>query len=146
MAGYQPVQGVDEHRCVKRSQHASERTRKPDLGEERHTSSGVAGHQRAVAENEPPTLAAGFLGYRSEEAVGLRIAEWKESHLPVSVERGDDPRRPATEPSAAGIEQYGTWVNSALQLHRILTFRPTRETLFTPYFSVAFRARSEINR
>jgi hypothetical protein len=145
MAGDQSVHGVDEHRCVKRPQQASERTGKPELGEERHASSGVAGHERAVAEDEPPTFTPRFLGYGSEKAVGLRIAERKEGHLLVSVERGDDPRRPAAELSAAGVEQYGTWV-SAMGLHGVLTFRATRETLFTPYFSVAFRARSETNR
>jgi hypothetical protein len=101
IAGYELVETVDEYRRVKRSQHAPEWTSEPELREHRHTPSRVAGHRSAVAEHKPPTLTPRFLGHGGKEAVGFRIVERKESQLLLSVERGDDTRRPAAEPSAA---------------------------------------------
>ena len=38
---------------------------------------------------------------------GFIIGERKQSQFFTSIKRGDDPRRPTAEPSAAGIEQNG---------------------------------------
>ena len=113
IAGDELVESIDDDRSVKRSQHAPEGSCEPDLGEERHTSSRVAGHRNAVAEHKPPTLTARFLGHGGKEAVGFGIVERKEGQLLASVERGDDTRRPALEPSAARVEQDGSWLTRA---------------------------------
>jgi hypothetical protein len=113
IAGDELVETIDDDRSVKRSQQASEGSSEPDLGEERHTSSRVAGHRNAVAEHKPPTLTARFLGHGGKEAVGFGIVERKEGQLLASVERGDDTRRPAAEPSAARVEQDGSWLTRA---------------------------------
>jgi hypothetical protein len=63
MAGYELVEGVHERRRSNGEQHAAQRTGQPDLGEERHAPSAVAWKQCAVAEDEPPTLAALVLGH-----------------------------------------------------------------------------------
>jgi hypothetical protein len=60
---------------------------------------------RAIAEYEPPTFAAPFLWHRGEQAPRLLIRERKQCEFLASVKRGDDPRRPTAEPSAARIEQ-----------------------------------------
>jgi hypothetical protein len=77
IAGYELVESVDEHRRVKRSEHAPEWTGEPDLREERHTSSRVAGHRSAIAEHEPPALAPRVLGHGGKQAVGFGIVERK---------------------------------------------------------------------
>jgi hypothetical protein len=46
------------------------------------------------------------LRHRSEQAPRFLIGERKQCKLLASVQRGDDPRRPTAEPSAAGIEQH----------------------------------------
>jgi hypothetical protein len=108
MAGYELVQRVHERRRSDGFQYQAERPGQPDLGEERHAPSAVAGNRCAVAEDEPPTLAALFLGHGREETTGLLIGEREQSQLFASVEPGDDPRRPAAKPSATGIEQNRT--------------------------------------
>jgi len=75
MASYEPVQRVHQRRRSDGSQHAAERAGQPDLDEERHAPSAVAGDQRAVAENEPPTLTALVLGHGREQRAGLLIGE-----------------------------------------------------------------------
>jgi hypothetical protein len=110
IAGYELVESVDERGRVKRSQHAPEWSGEPDFGEERHTSSRVSGHRNAVAEDKPPTLTARLLRHGGKEAVGFGIVERKEGELRASVERSDDTRRPAAEPSAARVEEYGSWL------------------------------------
>jgi len=99
------VQGVHDWSCSEGAQHASERAGQPDFGKESHASSAVAGNGRAIAENEPPTVVARVLRNEGEQTVGLLIGKREQGQLFVSVKRGDDPRRPAAESSAAGIEQ-----------------------------------------
>lgn len=109
MAGEELVQRVDEHGRPRCAQHAAERAGEPHLGEERGAAPVVARHRRPVAEDEPPALAAGLLGDGGEQAARLVVLERKQRQLLAAVERGDDPRRPAAEPSAAGVEQHRAW-------------------------------------
>jgi hypothetical protein len=108
MAGREPVQRVDEPGGAKGAQHASEGAGEPDLGEERNASARIAGDRRAVAKDKPPTFVACFLRDRCEQTGCLLIGEREQGQLFASIERGDDPRRPAAKPSGAGIEQNWT--------------------------------------
>jgi hypothetical protein len=108
LTGHDLVERVDERRDVQCSEHASQRPGKPDLGEERDTSSGVARNRCAVPEHEPPAVVPRFIVDGCEEAAGLSIGERQQSQLFASVEPGDDTRRPAAELSGAGIEQNRT--------------------------------------
>ena len=92
-------------RQSKHPQDAAERSGELDLSKEHDASARVARDWRAIAEYEPPTFAAPFLWHRGEQAPRLLIREPKQCEFLALVERGDDPRRPAAEPSAAGIEQ-----------------------------------------
>jgi hypothetical protein len=102
---HEPVKHVDERRQSERAKDASERSGELDLGKEHEAPTSVARDWGTIAEYEPPAFAAPFLRHRSEQAPGLLIGERKQCQFFASVERGDDPRRPTAEPSAAGIEQ-----------------------------------------
>jgi hypothetical protein len=104
VTGQDLVERIDERRGIECSEHASHRPGKPDFGEERDATSGVAGNRRSVAEDEPPAVVPRLLGHGSEQAAGLSIGERQQSKLFTSVEPGDDTRRPAAELSGAGIE------------------------------------------
>lgn len=106
---HQPVKQVDERRQSERAKGAAERSGELDLGKEHDAPTPVARDWRAIAEYEPPTFAAPILRHRGEQAPGLLIGERKQCQFLASVERGDDPRRPTAEPSAAGIEQNRAW-------------------------------------
>jgi len=86
------------------AQNAAERLGELDLSKEHDASTPVARAWRAIAEYEPPTFAASFLWYRGEQAPCLLIRQRKQCEFLASVKRGDDPRRPTAEPSAARIE------------------------------------------
>jgi hypothetical protein len=105
MTSHQRVQRVEEGPRPERSEHASQGTGPADFGEERDGSSAIAGNERAIAEDEPPAFPPRFLGHGCEQAVGLLIGQWQQGEFFVPVESGDDTRRPAAEPSAAGVEQ-----------------------------------------
>jgi hypothetical protein len=105
MASYEPVQRVREWRRSDGSQHPAERAGQPDLDEERHAPSAVAGNQCAVTEDEPPALAALVFGHGRKQKARVVIGEREQGQLIASVEPGDEPRRPAAKPSATGIEQ-----------------------------------------
>ena len=100
------VEQVDERGQSARAKDAAERSGETELGEEHDAATAVAGNRRAVAEYQPPTFGALFLGHPGEQARGLLIGKRKECQLPTAVERGDEPRRAAAEPSAAGVKQY----------------------------------------
>jgi hypothetical protein len=102
---HEPVKHVDERRQSERAKDASEGSGELDLGKEHEGPTSVARDWGTIAEYEPPAFAAPFLRHRSEQAPGLLIGERKQCQFFASVERGDDPRRPTAEPSAAGIEQ-----------------------------------------
>jgi hypothetical protein len=105
MAGHEPVQLVDDPRCACRSQQGGQRAGEAELGEKRDAPSAVARDGRAIAKDEPPAFGPFRLGHGGEQRVGLLICEREQGHLPLPVELGDDPRRPAAEPSAAGVEK-----------------------------------------
>jgi hypothetical protein len=104
VAGHEVDERVDERRQPQGAKKAPERTGQADLGEEPDSSALVAGNEGAVAEDEPPTLAARFLRNVAEQTAGFLVREREQCQLLATIERGDDPRRPAAEVSAAGIE------------------------------------------
>jgi hypothetical protein len=102
------VDPVDEHRRADRSQHTSEWPRQPHLGKERHAAALVARNERPVAEDEPPAVTALVFRHGDEESPGFVIGEREQTQLTVPVDPGDDTRRPPTELSGAGVEEYRT--------------------------------------
>jgi hypothetical protein len=99
------VPHVDERRQSQRAKDAAERSGKLDLGKEQDAPTPVPSDRRPIAEYEPPTFAALFVRHRGEEASRLFIVKRKQGQLLATVEPGDDPRRPAAEPSTSGIKQ-----------------------------------------
>jgi hypothetical protein len=106
--GHQSVECVDDRRQSKCPQNAAERSGEPDLSEEHDTPTSVPGDWRASAGDEPPTLAALLLWHRGEQGPRRLVGKRKQCEFLASVKRGDDPRRPTAEPSAARIEQNRT--------------------------------------
>jgi hypothetical protein len=105
VTGYEPIERVEERRGVQRPEHVSRGLGQPDLREERDAATGVAGNRCPVAEHEPPAFVPRLFGHTCEQAAGLFIGERQKRQLFVSVEPGDDTRRPPAELSGAGIEQ-----------------------------------------
>jgi hypothetical protein len=108
MAGEHLVDAVDERAGPERSQAATERPRQPQLGEHSDPASVVAGEGRAVAQDEPPALVPPLVRDRLEQALRRLVGQREQRELLLSVERDDDPRRPAAELSAAVEEQDGS--------------------------------------
>lgn len=104
--GHHLVEHVDGRRQMKPPQPAAEPSGELDLGQEHDAPALVAGDECAIAEHDPPAFAALFLGHRGEQASRLLGCEREQGQLLATVERGDDPRRPAAKSSAAGIEQH----------------------------------------
>ncbi len=100
-----PVKHIHERRQSERTKEVAQWSGELDLGEEHDAPTLVARDCRPIAEYEPPTFAAPFLRHRGEQVPGLLIGERKQCQFFTSVKRGDDPRRPTAEPSAAGVEQ-----------------------------------------
>jgi hypothetical protein len=90
-------------------EQSPERAGQTQLEEERHASAAVTRSQRPVAPNEPPALGACLSGNGSEQTVGLGIREGEQREVLIPVEPRDDPRRPAAELSAAGVEENRAW-------------------------------------
>ena len=88
-----------------RTKQSAELSGQPDLGKERGAPSAVAGDGCAIAEDEPPAFVALLLGNFGEQTVCLPISERQQGQFVVSVDGGDDPRRPTAQPSATGIEE-----------------------------------------
>jgi hypothetical protein len=103
--GHQFVECVDDWRQSKRRQDTAERSGELDLSKEQHAPTPIARDRRAITEYKPPAFTAPFLWHRGEQAARLVIRERKQCEFLAPVKRGDDPRRPTAEPSAAGIEQ-----------------------------------------
>ena len=100
MARHELVQRVNHDRRAKGSQRQSKRAGQADFEEERDAAPTVAGDQRAVAANEPPTFATPCVGHGFEKAVRLCVGQREVSELFVAIELGDDTRRPTAELSA----------------------------------------------
>lgn len=101
----QPLERVNQQRQPQPPQHATEHSGTLDLREECDSSTLVTGNWRAVAKHDPPAFASLLLWHGGKQTPRLFVPERKERELLASVKPGDDPRRPATKPSAAGIEQ-----------------------------------------
>jgi len=76
--------------------------------EQEHDASAlVARNRRTVAQYQPPAFRSLFLGYMCEKANRFLICKREQAELFTLVEFGDEPRRPATKPSSARIQQNG---------------------------------------
>ena len=106
MAGHDLVECVQKCRRANGAEEAGKGTGQPELREELDAPAAVAGNRRPVAEDEPPALAAGVLRDRREQTVGLLSRERKQGELLVTVEPGDDTRRPTAEASVARVEEH----------------------------------------
>lgn len=104
----EPVAGVDRRRQPQRTKRDAQRTGQPQLDEQRHSSAPVARQRLPGGEDEPPAFVALLFRDRGEYGRRLRVAERKQRKALSPVERGDDPRRPATEASTAGEEHHRT--------------------------------------
>jgi hypothetical protein len=108
MLGDEDVQDVDEPGQMEGFQRAADRSREPKRRKEHDAAPLVARDRCPIAEDHPPAFLAAFLRHRGEETLGLLIRKRQQCHFPATVERGDDPRRPATESSAVVIQQNRT--------------------------------------
>lgn len=106
ISGRERVECVEERREPERAQEEAERSGEPDPGNERDASAPVARHRPAVPKHEPPAFAAPLPGDRGEQLPRFLVREREKGQFLASIERGDDPRRPTAEPSAAGIEEH----------------------------------------
>ena len=84
----------------------AERAGQPKLGEQHDAASPVARDGAAVGQNEPPALAALLLGDSGKQLPGRVVVQRQQCHLGTSVDPGDDPRRPAAEPSPAVVQHH----------------------------------------
>ena len=107
MACDQPVERVDDPREAQPTEHLGERAGQPELGQEDDTTSAVARHRRPVAQHDPPAFSALLRRDGRENGCGLVVAEREERDPLTPVERRDDTRREATEPSPARVQQHG---------------------------------------
>jgi hypothetical protein len=105
MARDELVDRVQQRGSSKHPQCATERASTSELGQEGETAACIPLDWCPVSKHEPPALVAGFLGDRGEQPAGLVVRERKQSELLAPVELDGEPRRPATEPSGAGVEQ-----------------------------------------
>jgi hypothetical protein len=78
VAGEELVEGVEERPCPQGSQGPAERARQAELGEDLDCAPVVARDRCAVAEHEPPALAAPLLRNGCEQAAGLLVSEWEQ--------------------------------------------------------------------
>ena len=99
------VERVDDGRQPKRSQPAPAPAREPHRGQEHHAPALVSRDEGPIAKHQPPAFASSGFRHLGQQFTGPLVGEWQQGHFSVSVDGGDDPRRPTTEPSAAGIEQ-----------------------------------------
>jgi hypothetical protein len=105
VAGHELVERVEEGRGAEGPQRAPERAHRTHFEEQSDAASGIARDGRAVPEDEPPALVARVIGHRREQTSGFLVGQRQQRQLFTSVELGDDPRRPPTELSGAGVEQ-----------------------------------------
>jgi hypothetical protein len=101
------VERVENEGETQDTSQPAERAEEAELREDGHGSARVARDRCAVAQHDPPARAAPLFRNVREQAVRVRVRQGQQSELLAAVEHGDDPRRPATELSAAGVEQNG---------------------------------------
>jgi putative membrane protein len=100
------VRGAQGALEPKRACEAAERPERPN-GLEQPDGRGAAGHHPPIGFDEVPAGEPLLLGERLEERFGAGVAHGKQRESPAPVEPGDDPRRPAAEPSVAVVEENG---------------------------------------
>jgi hypothetical protein len=100
------VERVEKPRDMHGSGDACERAGQRDLVEESDRAAAVAGDRCPVSTHEPPAVVARVLGHAREKPRCVVVGEREQGQLVAPVELGDDPRRPTTELSGAGVEQY----------------------------------------
>ena len=75
MTGDELVERVDGRHQVERSKGSYDGPGQPDLREERDTAPGIPGNQCPVAQDEPPTLVARFLGDVCKQTRGVHVSK-----------------------------------------------------------------------
>lgn len=70
---HEPVKQLHERRQSERAKNKAEQSGELDLGKEHDATTHVARDWRAIAEYEPPTFAAPFLGHGGEQPAGFLI-------------------------------------------------------------------------
>lgn len=116
MACDHAVERVDGRRQPERAKQKAERACQAKLGEQHDAAATVAGDRSAVAQDEPPALAPLLLGYPGKQLRGRVVGQREQCKLLSAVDRGDDPRRPAAEPSAAVVEHHWAGVRHGRNL------------------------------
>ena len=109
MASDQLVKRVHDCAGVEGSQHTAEPAGQAQPGEELHAPSAIAWNRCSVTQHQPPAVASLLIGDQGEQTIGLSIGETQQREFLAPVEGGDDPRRPAAEPSPARIQQNRAW-------------------------------------
>ena len=104
--GQELVTRVDQRRQSEGVQGPAERVGDWEFAKEHDAATAVAGDWGAVPEDEPPAFAVLLLRHRGEQLLGVRVGEPNQCQRLAPVERGDDPRRPTAESSAARVQQY----------------------------------------
>jgi hypothetical protein len=117
--GQELVTRVDERRQFEGAQGPAEWPGELEFRKEHHSTTTIAGDCGAVPQDEPPTFAVLFLRHRGEQLLSVLVGEPNQRQRLAAVERGDDPRRPTAEPSAAGVQQYRAPERSVGRLARV---------------------------
>jgi hypothetical protein len=82
---------------------------------QKYDASSPALDERPVREHQAPRRHARVIGYPFEQVRHSFVLQRQECEALFAVELGDDPRRPAAEPSARVVEE-----NGAVELHQVL--------------------------
>jgi hypothetical protein len=101
------VQGIDQRSQSARGQHTAGPSREPQLRQQHDAPTPLAGDRDLVATDNPPAFGPSGRRHRGKQVACLLGRKRQEGELLVPVHTGDDPRRPAAEPSRARIEQHG---------------------------------------
>jgi hypothetical protein len=106
--GEELVDCIDQAGKAEHAKESSKRARDANPLEDDDTATSVSGNESAIRKHQPPTLSSSLFRNRGEKALCLFVCQWKQCERGFAIEPGDDPRRPAAEPSRAGVEQDGT--------------------------------------
>jgi hypothetical protein len=77
-----------------------------ELDEQEDAPASIARHRCAISEHEPPAFAASSWFDGRQQSVRFVVLERQQRELVVDIEPGDDPRRPAAQPTAAVVEHH----------------------------------------
>ena len=101
------VDRVGEAGQPQSAQDATDGTGQIELDEQEDAPASIARHRCAVSEHEPPAFAASSRFDGRQQPARLVILERQQRQLVMDVDPGDDPRRPAAQPSAAVVQHHG---------------------------------------